>query len=147
MIPRRNVTLRIFLKGSSNPADLMPGCANYDHHYGGCLFGETCRVLDEGQRCGYFERAVLPTAAQIGQRDHVYALYEQTTGAIIDRHKTCRKTGDVRPCPDCGASLRPRQRYCDDCSRKRKRAAARQRIRKHRNQSVQCNALTEIGVS
>jgi len=138
MKPKRLVTLKVFVKGSSNPDDLMPGCANYDHHYGGCVFAETCKVLD-GERCGWFERAVLPTAADIGQRDHVYALYEQTTGALIDRNKTRRKTGDVRPCPDCGSALRPRQRYCDACSKKRKRAASRERRLNH---GVQSRALT-----
>ena len=37
-----------------------PGCANFDYHYDGCLFRDECLVL-KGERCEYFERAVLPT--------------------------------------------------------------------------------------
>ena len=147
---KRNVTLLIFLKGTSDPHDRMPGCANYDHHYGGCLFenfGGQCAVLDLRKRCGYFERAVLPTAADIGQRDHVYGLYEQLVGVVIDRNKTRQKTGNVRPCPDCGTSLRPRQRYCDTCSRRHRQAAGRARRHRHYARTTQCNALTENGVS
>ena len=59
------VGLIAFLKGNSDPKVGMPGCANYDHHYGGCLFADTCSV-EEGKRCDYFERVVLPTAADVG---------------------------------------------------------------------------------
>ncbi len=146
---KRNVTLLVFLKGDRDPKERMPGCANYDHHYGGCLFEDfdgKCAVLDLHRRCGYFERAVLPTSADIGQRDHIYRLYEQTVGAVIDTTKGRHKTGDVRPCPDCGTALRPRQRYCDNCAKKRRRAASRQRQRRHYGQMSQPNALTEMAV-
>lgn len=33
-------------------------CANYDHYYGGCLFGDEC-LVEQGKRCEYFERVVL----------------------------------------------------------------------------------------
>ena len=72
----RQVSLRVFLRGTSNPKEQMPGCANYDHDHGGCLFADACQV-EQGQRCGYFERAVLPTAADTGQKEHIYSLYEQ----------------------------------------------------------------------
>lgn len=143
---KRNVTLLAFLKGTSDLKDRMPGCANYDHRDGGCLLSNNCAVLT-GKRCGYFERAVLPTSAEIGQRDHVYRLYEQAVSVIIDRYKMRRKTGDVRPCPDCGTALRPRQRYCDTCAGKRKRVASRQRQRRHYGRAIDPNALTETGVS
>jgi hypothetical protein len=147
---QRNVTLSVFLKGDRDPKERMPGCANYDRHYGGCLFEDfkgKCAVLDLHRRCGYFERAVLPTAADIGQRDHIYMLYEQAVGAVIDTSKTRRKTGDVRPCPDCGGTLRPRQRYGDTCAKRRKRMAGRERRRRHYSRATQCNALTEMAVS
>jgi hypothetical protein len=37
-----------------------PGCANFDYHYNCCLFRDEC-LVQKGQRCEYFERAVLPT--------------------------------------------------------------------------------------
>ena len=39
-----------------------PGCANFDYHYNCCLFRDEC-LVQNGQRCEYFERAVLPTIA------------------------------------------------------------------------------------
>ena len=36
-----------------------PGCANFDYHYDSCLFRDEC-LVQKGQRCEYFERAVLP---------------------------------------------------------------------------------------
>jgi hypothetical protein len=145
MSQKRNVTLLAFLKGSTNPADRMPGCANYDHDHGGCLLetvGEKCPclVVDEHKRCPYFERAVLPTAADIGQREHVYGLYEQTVGAVVDTRKTRRRTGDPRPCPDCGGVLRPRQRICDDCQKRRRKQTYRASQRKRRLERLGVNS-------
>ena len=118
---RRTVGLIAFLKGSTDPADGMPGCANYDQHYGGCLFGETCKV-QEGKRCGYFERAVLPTAADVGLNDAVYSQYEAQVriagGGLLKRSQ-------VRRCPDCGDEVGPRQRYCENCAKRRRRESYR----------------------
>ena len=130
MAKRKTVGLIAFLKGTSNPADRMPGCANYDGHYGGCLYADTCSVQD-GQRCAYFERAVLPTAADIGLKELVYSLYQKHVGIEQD----CElETGDIRRCPDCSAELRKRQRYCDDCSRKRKLEAQRMKRRRKKQE-------------
>lgn len=118
---RRTVGLIAFLKGSTDPAAGMPGCANYDHYYGGCLFGDTCKVQD-GQRCGYFERAVLPTADAIGLKDVVYSGYEAHTGIAGNG---LLKRGQVRRCPDCGDEVGPRQRYCPNCSKRRRRESYR----------------------
>ena len=116
---QRSVGLIAFLKGSTDPAAGMPGCANYDHHYGGCLFGDTCKV-QEGQRCGYFERAVLPMAETIGLNEAIYSQYEQQVGiAGIG----VLKRGQVRRCPDCGNEVGPRQRYCENCSTQRTQKA------------------------
>lgn len=125
---RKAVGLIAFLKGSTDPADGMPGCANFDHHYGGCLFGDTCKV-QEGQRCGQFERAVLPTAANIGLNEIVYSQYEQQVGiagnGLLPR-------GQIRRCPDCGDEVGPRQRYCQKCSKRRRRESYRRTREKQR---------------
>lgn len=118
---KRSVGLIAFLKGSTDPADGMPGCANYDHHYGGCLFGDTCKVQD-GQRCGYFEQAVLPTADAIGLKEAIYYQYEQQVGLV---GIGVLKRGQVRRCPDCGDEVKPRQRYCENCSKRRRRESYR----------------------
>jgi len=117
---RRTVGLIAFLKGSTNPAEGMPGCGNYDHHYGGCLFGDKC-LVQEGQRCEYFERAVLPTAADIGLKDVVYSAYERQVGIAGNG---LLKRDQIRRC-QCGAELKRRQRYCDDCTAKRRRQTYR----------------------
>jgi hypothetical protein len=125
---RRTVGLIAFLKGSTDPATGMPGCGNYDHYYSGCLFGDKCQV-QEGQRCGYFERAVLPTAADIGLKDRIYSLYEEHVG--IAGNGLLRR-GQIRRCPDCADEVGPRQRYCQKCSRKRRRESYRRAREKQR---------------
>lgn len=124
-MPNKQISLVAFLKGSANPKDSMPGCANYDHHYGGCLFGATC-LIEKGKRCGYFEKAVLPTAADIGQTERIYSLYE----------KQCKVSGllcrpQQRLCPDCGTGLKPRQKLCDKCKKKHRQKTNRENQRKY----------------
>lgn len=147
---KRTVGLIAFLKGNTDPAVCMPGCANYDHHYGGCLFGDAC-LVEQGKRCGYFEKAVLPTAKDAGLREHVYSLYQKHTGieacGELDREPAPR-------CPDCGAELRPRQRYCDACATRRrrqsyrrarqKRTADAQQLRKSGPRILQSKACLEV---
>ncbi len=110
-------SLMTFLRGKSTPKAQMPGCSSYDHHYSGCLYADYC-LVEKGQRCAYFERSVMPAAADTGQKDHIYALYEAHVGIEIEKD-------DVRLCPDCEAELQPRQRLCFDCARKRQLRAKR----------------------
>ena len=118
---KRTVGLITFLKGNSDPDDRMPGCANYDHYYSGCLYEDKC-VVEAGKRCGYFERAVLPTAADIGLKELVYSLYEKQVGiAGIGQFDS----GKTRRCPDCRAELKPHKKYCDVCAKKRRRRSYR----------------------
>ena len=112
-----------FLKGSSNPKDQIPGCANYDRDHGGCMSGEVCKI-EQGQRCDYFEKAVLPTARDIGQAARIYSRYQEH---VKIRKGFLHAANENRLCPDCGAGLRPRQRYCQDCSKKRRRETYRRR--------------------
>jgi hypothetical protein len=134
VMPKRKRTVGLigFLKGNTDPAVGMPGCANYDHHHGGCLFADTCRV-EQGQRCGYFEKAVLPTAADIGLRELVCSLYEKHTG--LAGESILLRSVSVRECPDCGAALGYRQRLCAECSRRRRQKTKRENQRKYRNRN------------
>ncbi len=116
---KRTVGLIAFLRGSTSPENKMPGCCNYDHDSGGCSYKDCC-LVEQGQRCGYFEKAVLPTAADIGLGERMYSLYE----------KQCNVSGtlersQIRICPDCGTGLKPRQRYCDNCAKKHRRESYR----------------------
>ena len=128
----KRIGLAAFIKGSSKAAE-QPGCANYDHHYNGCLFGKMCKV-EQGQRCGYFEKAVLPAAADIGLSERMYSLYEKQCGisGTLER-------GQMRICPDCeGTGIKPRQRFCDNCTRKRRRKTQREYHKKYRAKSRGC---------
>jgi hypothetical protein len=125
----KSVGLIRFLKGTTDVKAGMPGCANYDHHHGGCLFSKKCKV-EQGKRCSYFERAVLPTAADIGRRDGIYYQYESKCN-VTD---LLARPG-FRLCPDCGADLKLRERYCKNCSRKRRQATNRASQKKYRTLS------------
>ena len=135
---KRTVGLIAFIKGSSNPTDKMPGCASFDHHYGGCVFAETCSVQC-GNRCRYFEDAVLPTALDIGLSEHVHSLYQAHIGMAGEMRKP-----KTRPCPDCGGELLPRRRYCSDCNRKRRLDAKRESKRKRQAMSRQLSEKTRL---
>lgn len=116
----KEVSLIAFLKGSSNPEHLIPGCSCYDHAHGGCLY-DSCCLVEQGKRCPWFEKAVLPTSADIGQQEHIYSLYEEH----IDMPGLLARK-DARLCTDClTVELSARQRYCPDCTRKRRQATYR----------------------
>ena len=108
---------------------LKDHCANYNKHYGQCVYDHPCKVL-EGKQCGYFEKAVLGPPEykhKLPGYDYakLFAQYASQTGASS-------KKVTVRRCPDCQAVLRPRQRYCEDCSKKRLRKNAREHARRER---------------
>ena len=134
---KRTVGLLAFFRGSSYPAEGIPGCANYDKHYGGCLFRTAERtpsndlleeekskcscLVQQDKRCAYFEKAVLSTAKDIGLQS-VYSQYEKSIG-IEGALKI--SIGSARLCPECGAGLKLRQRFCDSCSESRRRDSYR----------------------
>ena len=101
-------------------------CANFNKHYQACLDDKPCKVL-AGERCGFFERVVL------GPPDYKYRLpdydYAKLFGQYAEMTKTDALTVEQRKC-DCGNSLRLRQRYCDACSRKRRKDSNRKYNRK-----------------
>ena len=107
-------------------------CANYNKHYGTCVTDKNC-VVEEGKRCGYFERAVL------GPKDYrhrlplvdyekMFALYSEATGKESETvtGNRCR----------CGANLPPRKRYCNSCRVKRRRQTKKQYQHKFRQRST-----------
>jgi hypothetical protein len=119
--------LMTFLRGSTDPKDKMPGCANYDHGKQECLLetgqGKSDCLVQVGKRCAYFERAVLPTAADIGQIQDLTFAYERATKHIVVRTES---TKEERFCPDCKTGvLQPRERLCGKCKRLHSRASSR----------------------
>ena len=119
--------LKAFIKGSSDPKDYMPGCANYDRHYGGCLFAKDCKV-EKGQRCGYFEQAALPTAGQLKDGNKVIDEYQRVCGFMrpigisVIKAKFCQ----------CGNTISAGRRLCDKCKEKKRKKTYRESQRKHR---------------
>jgi len=116
-------------KDSTITTFLKDNCANYDRYYQSCLFAGSCKVFD-GQRCGYFERNVLgPPGYKFKLPGHDYAkLFAQ----YAELTKSPRQAVTVRRCPGCSGPLSYRQRYCNSCSEKRAKSAARIRQRKFR---------------
>ena len=118
----KSVGLIRFLKGTTDVKAGMPGCVNYDRLSGDCLLGKKCKV-EQGKRCSYFERAVLPTGD-----DSIRQKYEDLTGVYV-------KGKAANLCGDCGARIPPGRRYCDNCRRKRRQATYR---RNRGNRNVSC---------
>lgn len=121
-----------FLKGNSNSKYKIPGCCNYDHHYGGCLFDKTCKIED-GERCEYFEESVLPAAVDINALDQISKLHKEATKSQWKPDKNLQKKGDnVRLC-ECGKVLGFKKRYCPKCRKKKRRESAKKGMSKMRN--------------
>ena len=92
-------------------------CANYDKHYQSCIWDRPCMVLN-GARCGYFEKVVLCPA------NYKYRLpdydYQKLYAQYAEQTRTQAGSVDQRFC-SCGKPLRPRQRFCGDCTQKRRK--------------------------
>ena len=110
---------------------IKDNCANWDNHYQSCLFADSCKVFD-GQRCGYFEKAVLGPPDykyKIAGYDYakLFAQYAEQTGARKQKVK-------VRRCA-CGAALtKLRQKLCDRCKKKNRKKTKREYQRNYRKQ-------------
>ena len=112
----KNQTLTKFVKNE---------CANYDK-YQRCIYGESCKVLS-GKQCGYFEKAVL------GPPNYRFRLpcydYGKLFAQYAEQTKAEPQAVKQRLC-ECGKSLRPRQRLCEDCKEKKRKDAYRKINRK-----------------
>jgi hypothetical protein len=128
---RKSIGLLAFLKGSPDPSRRIPGCANYDHHHGGCLLADGCSVT-AGKRCRYFETSVLPAAEQIGLLQQVVEAYKRHVGLNNGELDGLMSHESIRRCPECGGPLDPRQRYCDAC-KARRRSQTYRKSRSKRN--------------
>jgi len=105
-----------FIKGDVSAG--IVGCCNYQDS--GCLLWGDCKV-ETGQRCSYFEKTVLPTAAELGIQENILAAYSLKTNSP---DVLIKATKSIRRC-SCGEVLKPRQRICDKCSEKSRKQAYR----------------------
>ncbi len=131
-----NSKLRAFIRGSTNPKEHTPGCANLDGS--DCIFvtdsDKSPCLIEIGKPCPYFEKAVLPTAEDIGKSEYMRKAYAKQIG--LDADKVTAKT---RYCPDCDGELKKGQKYCDICTKKRRIASyqkSRENKRLTRNSSL-----------
>ena len=120
-------SLRQFIKGTTDPKDQAPGCDNYDHHYGGCLLGDNCKV-EQGKRCGYFEKAVLPTANNLKEGSKTIDEYQKLVGLSAPIGSRITKANFC----DCGATIPAGRRLCEKCKRKNRQKTKREYQRKFR---------------
>lgn len=101
-------------------------CSNFNRHYQVCIDDKPCKVL-AGEQCGYFETAVL------GPAGYKFRLpgydYQKLFAQYAEQTKTKAQVVEQRRC-DCGNPLRLRQRFCDDCAKKRRKANNRRYNRK-----------------
>jgi hypothetical protein len=88
---------------------------------------EKCRVAEK-KRCTYFEKCVLPIAAQRGSGDVIdaYKSLAGQTAAIKFKARFCA----------CGNPLASRDRYCESCKTKKRRETFRLATTRRRTSPV-----------
>ena len=103
-----------------------------DHH----LFREPgdCWIV-YGSQCSYFKKAVLgkrntpyPHKCFVDDPDYEKRVWDQYAAIDLSAQTEEKR----RTCPDCGAPLITRQKYCSACSERRRRKASAEYSRKHR---------------
>ena len=110
MLQEVDIPLSVWLDNSPNDADLV------------------CR-LSLNERCEYFERFVLPLADHPGPKaDPKLQLRRANARAAYSRQHELQEEAAYaagRACPDCGAALALRKRYCPTCAAKRRKKTYR----------------------
>lgn len=109
-------------------------CATFDSGEGLCSLGGTCKLM-LGKKCGYFKGSVFSIcnpgykfATETKLFPKLFELYSK-----LD-HSLRIKDAVIKMCPDCGSvELKPRRKYCQECSEKRKRATERKSREKARS--------------
>ena len=120
-------------------------CCNFNRQNNECLPTDSvCKIL-EGKPCGWFRDAVLrgcdlayPYAKNVEKFPTLKKLYKQIDpayGNVIEEQK-------ARFC-ECGQPLKPRQRYCEKCARKRRLATYR---KKRQISNMSAPQLTETAL-
>ncbi len=83
-----------------------------------------CLVIEEKNPCVFFRESILPLTEHYGVYSRILSEYTQIDESII-------KNIHTRFC-DCGEELKPRERFCDKCKKKRRQETNRENLRKYR---------------
>ncbi len=82
-----------------------------------------CLILAK-KRCDFFKKCVLPLAKLMGCYDRIFKEY-------IKFDKTVDQSEEARFC-ECGEELKPRERFCERCRKKRRQKTNRENLQKYR---------------
>jgi hypothetical protein len=74
-----------------------------------CIYDYPCKI-EAGKACSYFEKAVLPTATDIGKSEYLRKAYAKQIGLDADK-----VSGLDRYCPGCDVELKAGEKYCRSC--------------------------------
>jgi len=115
-------------------AFVLAECCNFDRRTSECLFvwlqdeNARCRVCS-GDRCGWFERAVLPTAEL---RPQAYGQAAKDYISVARRWGYSETSGRV--CGDCGVDIDHKKLFCPECLERRRRDQYRREKQRQRKQ-------------
>lgn len=112
--------------------------------------GRACQVK-LGNRCGHFERAILPLADKPSpkaapklQGKRLAAREAYLLLRPPAQTPKAAQPGGLRRCPDCGEPIAKRKRICPTCAAKRRRVSYRGRHQRTRGQRATVNAETAV---
>ncbi len=88
-----------------------------------------CLVIEKKEACKYFKKSVLPLAEHYGVYSKILSEYTQIDESIV-------KDIHTRFC-ECGEELKPRERFCEICRKKRRRDTKREYQKSYRVHEVQ----------
>ncbi len=105
-------TLSSFIRAECANLTNTNECIGVDLKGKGFNLDGVCWIIKEKKPCKYFKKCVLPLAKMNGCHDRIIREYMK-----ID--KTVDQSEETRFC-ECGTELKPRERFCGKC-KKRKR--------------------------
>ncbi len=88
-----------------------------------------CLVIEEKEPCVFFRESVLPLAEHYGVYSRILSEYTKIDESIV-------KNIHTRFC-ECGEELKPRERFCERCRKKRRRETKREYQKNYRVHEVQ----------
>ncbi len=83
-----------------------------------------CLVIEEKKPCVFFRKSVLPLAEHYGVYSKILSEYTKIDESIV-------KNIHTRFC-ECGEELKPRERFCEKCKKKRRQKTDREYHQKYR---------------
>jgi hypothetical protein len=83
-----------------------------------------CLVIEKKEACKYFKKSVLPLAELQGIYSKILLEYTNIDESVV-------KDIHTRFC-ECGEELKPRERFCERCRKKRRQKTNRENLQKYR---------------